>query len=123
MRRPLALLIPCALLLAACGDDEENVGRSPAPQATEARTDPTQPKEEAGCEKVDEPKPKDVKKRKRPSLKIDRGKKFTAVLETSCGRIEIALDAKRAPKTVASFVHLARDEFFDGLSFHRIAPG
>ena len=35
----------------------------------------------------------------------------------------IALDAKEAPVTGGSFVTLARTGFYDGLGFHRIAPG
>ena len=35
----------------------------------------------------------------------------------------IKLDPKQAPKTGASFVKLAREGFYDGLGFHRIAPG
>ena len=38
--------------------------------------------------------------------------------------IEIRLDVRRAPKTTSSFAGLARNKFFDGLTFHRIArPG
>src|SRR3712207_4498208 len=102
MRRPLALLIACTLLLAACGDDEENVGGSPSTTGTETQQTHTTPAEEEGCKEAEEPEAREVKKRKRPSLRIDRGKEYIAIVETSCGRIEIALDAKRAPRTVAS---------------------
>jgi cyclophilin family peptidyl-prolyl cis-trans isomerase len=44
------------------------------------------------------------------------------VLDTSCGQFTIALDVKNAPKTSASFVHLARRGFFDGTTFHRVVP-
>jgi cyclophilin family peptidyl-prolyl cis-trans isomerase len=54
---------------------------------------------------------------------VTRGEKLTAAVETSCGSFEIALDAKRAPKTVNSFVYLSKQGFYDGLTFHRIAPG
>src|SRR5262249_3989126 len=49
--------------------------------------------------------------------------KLTAAVETSCGSFDIALDTKRAPKTVNSFVHLSEEGFYDGLDFHRIVPG
>ena len=42
---------------------------------------------------------------------------------TSCGTFVIKLDPKQAPKTGGSFVTLARKGFYDGLGFHRIAPG
>ena len=37
--------------------------------------------------------------------------------------IELALDPKRAPKTVNNFVFLSRYHFYDGLTFHRVVPG
>ena len=44
------------------------------------------------------------------------------MIETSCGDFTIALDSKRAPKTVNSFVFLVEKGFYDGLAFHRIVP-
>jgi peptidylprolyl isomerase len=56
-----------------------------------------------------------------PKMTIDTARSYTATLETSCGAIDVALDAKRTPETVNSFVFLAREGFYDGLTFHRIA--
>jgi cyclophilin family peptidyl-prolyl cis-trans isomerase len=56
-----------------------------------------------------------------PKMTIDPARSYTATLETSCGAIDVALDAKRTPETVNSFVFLARKGFYDGLTFHRIA--
>jgi peptidyl-prolyl cis-trans isomerase B (cyclophilin B) len=39
------------------------------------------------------------------------------------GVIELELDAKSAPITVANFVKLAKEGFYDGLTFHRIING
>ena len=39
------------------------------------------------------------------------------------GEIRIELYAKDAPKTVESFITLAKKGFSDGLTFHRIVPG
>jgi len=121
----VVLLCACCLALAACGDDKETAGGgAEAPTATTESQPPAETTDAApGCEAADKPKTKKVGKRKRPSLKLDRGKDYTAVLATSCGSIEIKLDVKRAPKTAASFVALARAKFFDGLGFHRIVPG
>ncbi len=41
-------------------------------------------------------------------------------MKTSCGTITIALDATGAPNTVASFVFLADQHYFDGQFFHRV---
>lgn len=39
------------------------------------------------------------------------------------GRIVVALDPTQAPITVANFVKLANEHFYDGLIFHRVIPG
>ncbi len=55
-----------------------------------------------------------------PKMTIDPNKSYTATMDTSQGKIVIALDAKTAPQTVNSFVFLAKHRFYDGLTFHRI---
>ena len=74
-----------------------------------------------GCRSVSAPKPKEVSF-KAPKQTVAKGEKLTAVVETSCGTFEIALDTERAPKTVNSFVFLSEEGFYDGLSFHRVVP-
>jgi cyclophilin family peptidyl-prolyl cis-trans isomerase len=76
----------------------------------------------AGCKQVDKPKPKHVSL-PAPKQTVKKGEKLTAVVQTSCGTFEIALDTKRAPKTANSFTYLADEGFYDDLTFHRIAPG
>ena len=39
------------------------------------------------------------------------------------GKIRVALDAGAAPVTVENFIKLAKDGFYDGLTFHRIIDG
>ena len=46
-----------------------------------------------------------------------------AVISTDYGDIRIELYADKAPKTVANFQKLAREGFYDGLTFHRVVPG
>lgn len=57
-----------------------------------------------------------------PAMSIDAAKSYVATLATSKGTIVLALDAKAAPATVNNFVFLARDRFYDGLTFHRVEP-
>lgn len=49
--------------------------------------------------------------------------KLQAVVETEKGNFFVEFFPKDAPKTVASFVKLSRDGFYDGLTFHRVEPG
>jgi cyclophilin family peptidyl-prolyl cis-trans isomerase len=58
-----------------------------------------------------------------PPMCIDTAKRYTATMETSKGTMTIALDPASAPRTVNSFVVLARYHYFDGIVFHRIIPG
>ncbi len=55
-----------------------------------------------------------------PAIQIDPKKKYFATIETNRGNIEIELFPQYAPKTVNNFVFLAREGFYDGVSFHRV---
>jgi len=55
-----------------------------------------------------------------PEMVIDPTKKYVAKIKTNKGTINVNLFADRAPKTVNNFVFLAKDKFFDGVSFHRV---
>lgn len=57
-----------------------------------------------------------------PDLLIDVAKRYTATIATDRGDIVVALDPSRAPQTVNNFVFLAREGFYDGLTFHRVVP-
>jgi cyclophilin family peptidyl-prolyl cis-trans isomerase len=57
-----------------------------------------------------------------PKMSIDVNAAYTADLTTSEGDIQIALDPKQAPKTVNNFVFLAKQGFYDGVTFHRVIP-
>ncbi len=57
-----------------------------------------------------------------PAMTIDPNKTYTATIATVKGEIKVQLDAKAAPITVNNFVFLARDGFYDGLTFHRVEP-
>jgi len=43
-----------------------------------------------------------------------------AIIDTSKGTIEVNLNERAAPTTVANFVNLAIRGFYDGLTFHRV---
>ena len=44
------------------------------------------------------------------------------VLETSKGKIEIALTPDKTPITVANFVNLVQRGYYNGIKFHRVIP-
>ena len=57
-----------------------------------------------------------------PPMQIDPAKQYTAVIETDRGTVEVALSPEHAPKTVNNFVFLAREGFYDDVTFHRVVP-
>jgi cyclophilin family peptidyl-prolyl cis-trans isomerase len=122
MSRPtLAILGALMLVLAAgCGKADKPAASKTTSTNTQAdSTTGTQPAA-SGC-KPATPKNKGEQHLAKPTATLPPGKKATLQLITSCGRIDIALDVKRAPRTAASVAYLARKSFYDGLSFHRIA--
>lgn len=55
-----------------------------------------------------------------PEMSIDTAKTYSAVFKTNKGEFTVDLYAKDAPKTVNSFVFLAKEKYYDGVPFHRI---
>jgi cyclophilin family peptidyl-prolyl cis-trans isomerase len=117
----LATAIAAVLLagwsLSACGSSGGGAGTSSG-----ARTAPATSAQQAGaCAAVAAPQAKGRQTVAKPTLRLDPARTYTAKLRTNCGEIDVRLDVRRAPKTTASFVYLARRGFFDGLTFHRVA--
>jgi cyclophilin family peptidyl-prolyl cis-trans isomerase len=111
------MLLALALLVAACGGDDDASGETAAtPTATEEAA-PT------GCEAAEEPEPKGEGDLPKPKARLNASKTYVATVSTNCGDFEITLDAERAPKTGGSFKALADQGFFDGTTFHRIVAG
>lgn len=134
-----AAALAAAATLAACGDEAATTGStagttvaastaaSTAPSGTTTGTGTDAGIISSGDSVVEgcrtDP-PADIPDKKTydapPDLTIDTAKTYRATLDTSCGTIVIALDAKAAPTTVNNFVFLARERFYDGLTFHRV---
>jgi peptidyl-prolyl cis-trans isomerase B (cyclophilin B) len=102
------------LALAGCGgdDSDEAAGQATATTATEA----------GGCRKAEVPPPEPEGREQPPRRLLDPSKTYTVTVKTSCGDFSITLDPKASPKATASFVELARNNFYDGTYFHRIVP-
>jgi peptidylprolyl isomerase len=75
------------------------------------------------CPAADGSSPKTQRFDGPPPMCIDPGARYTAEMVTAKGTMVIALDPTAAPKTVNSFVFLARYHYFDGIVFHRVIPG
>jgi peptidyl-prolyl cis-trans isomerase B (cyclophilin B) len=58
-----------------------------------------------------------------PAMKIDAAKQYTATIKTEKGDLKLELFAADVPVTVNNFVFLAREGFYDNITFHRVIPG
>ena len=58
-----------------------------------------------------------------PPQNIDTDLTYDAVFDTTQGEIRIRLLDDESPTFVNNFVNLARDGFYDGLTFHRVIEG
>jgi cyclophilin family peptidyl-prolyl cis-trans isomerase len=128
---PLALVV--ILLLTACAattqspaatTNEYSTGDSAAVQSPAPAADPygdsaaasPESSPAAGADPVD----RNNMYSEPPAMQIDPSKSYTATIETTAGTMTAELFASDAPKTVNNFVFLARDDFYDGIKFHRI---
>jgi peptidyl-prolyl cis-trans isomerase B (cyclophilin B) len=57
-----------------------------------------------------------------PELQTDAQSIYRATITTSRGQIVMDLDPQLAPNTVNNFVGLARQGYYDRLTFHRVVP-
>jgi peptidyl-prolyl cis-trans isomerase B (cyclophilin B) len=104
---PSVLTALAGLLLGACGGEDGG--------------EPTSVSLPEGCQEAQKPPSKRVDL-KPPQQKVRRSQSLVAVVDTSCGSFEIALDARGSPRTVSSFVYLARRGVYDNTIFHGIDP-
>ena len=135
-RFPLAVLVLATALLlalAACGDDDvedlpDSDGEAFATNTAAAATvagSPSPLPTVADCPAPSLTAPEVTLKQydAAPEMTIDPAKQYIATIKTVRGDIKIKLRPDLAPLHVNSFVFLARDGYYDGVTFHRVLPG
>ncbi|MDA0596944.1 MAG: peptidylprolyl isomerase [Chloroflexi bacterium] len=58
-----------------------------------------------------------------PQGELDNSKSYTATFKTERGEFELMLYANDVPLTVENFINLARADYYNGTTFHRVIPG
>jgi peptidyl-prolyl cis-trans isomerase B (cyclophilin B) len=77
----------------------------------------------AGSDSAIPPQQRNNMYKSAPAMQIDPNKSYTATIDTGKGKIVVDLDPKDAPQHVNNFVFLARQGFYDSLTFHRVEAG
>jgi peptidyl-prolyl cis-trans isomerase B (cyclophilin B) len=81
---------------------------------------PTPSKAPDPCDKPAKGKPNGKKWKKEPKLTVDKSATYTMTMHTTCGDIDVTMDAGATPHTVNSFAFLAKENFFDHTPCHRL---
>ncbi|MGY2892676.1 peptidylprolyl isomerase [Deinococcus sp. UYEF24] len=140
--RPTLLFLTLALGLAACGPRTTTQTTKPTTTAAPVKTAPaqtspvqttpvqtapaTQPapvSANAGYAAVPFLADKPAKSYPAAQKVTDPAMKYRALLTTSKGLVTVDLNSAVAPTAVNSFVFLALNHFYDGLTFHRVVAG
>ena len=107
------------LVLGACTNDATPITPETFPPVEAVATSPTGAAPAPAAEVRTEPMVFDAP----PAMEIDTAAVYTATIITNYGAITMDLHAEAAPVTVNNFVFLARQDYYDGIIFHRVVPG
>ncbi|MFS0553247.1 peptidylprolyl isomerase [Brevibacillus sp. 179-C9.3 HS] len=115
MKKFMTTLFTCLTAIAlvtgcSTGSNEAAPNQPTTPAEKPASKEPANPPGPTGEKKYD----------KAPAMQIDKAKDYQAKISTSMGDITIDLLEKDAPIAVNNFVFLAKDKFYDGITFHRV---
>ncbi len=116
----LCSLLMAGLLVAGCGSTNSELSSQPPASPTNQSDNQAQSPANQTTPPGQTPAVAKKQYSKPPAMQIDPNKTYTATVSTTMGDFKIQLFAKDAPKTVNNFVFLARDKFYDGLTFHRV---
>lgn len=101
-----------ALAALSGGDGGGSGDQASATESSTAAADP--------CEQAADGEPSGEQWDSEPEMTIDTSDSYVMTLQTTCGDIEITLDAENAPHTVNSFKFLADEGYFDHTECHRL---
>jgi peptidyl-prolyl cis-trans isomerase B (cyclophilin B) len=117
------------LVLTACGNSTTGAGTStgtpihPQNRGSSLNVKPVSASSSGKCLRAQAPVPRGAQRIPKPTLELDPAKQYVVSLTTNCGTIEIQLDVRKAPRTTASFAYLVERNFYNDLTFHRVAAG
>ena len=121
----LLLAAFAALLCMACDGESDDTSTATAEsQVDQAAQEPEEaPDEPAAQDPSEEEGEKTLQWSNPPEMQIDAAKSYTATFKLENGsEFVVDLFADKVPVTVNNFVFLARQGYYDGITFHRVIP-
>ena len=133
----IALAMPLAL--AGCGSDDSSTDENAAAgsttsassdsgSASDSAADSSSAEGDSAASTAECPPAEGASERtdsfdSAPPMCLTPGADYSAVITTDAGEVTVDLLEEAAPETVNNFVFLARNKFYEGVSFHRVIPG
>lgn len=103
----MTIICIMAMLLSGCAGQEQTGSKYAEKQSIEVPAEETLETPPAELKEEDD----------------NMAKKTNIIIETSMGKIEVALNDREAPVTVENFVSYVTEGFYDGTVFHRVIDG
>lgn len=107
-------VVICGALLAGCGSSKSD---------STAASDTSETTTEETTEDTTEDTAEDTTAASEEDTELLTGLHHVTIDVQDYGTISLELDADTAPISVTNFINLAKDGFYDGLTFHRIISG
>lgn len=107
-------VVMCGALLAGCGSSKSD---------STAASDTSETTAEETTEDTTEDTAEDTTAASEEDTELLTGLHHVTIDVQDYGTISLELDADTAPISVTNFINLAKDGFYDGLTFHRIISG
>ena len=107
-------VVMCGALLAGCGSSKSD---------STAASDTSETTTEETTEDTTEDTAEDTTAASEEDTELLTGLHHVTIDVQDYGTISLELDADTAPISVTNFINLAKDGFYDGLTFHRIISG
>lgn len=131
MKKFLGILLTMVLVLGAltaCGSAGKDKSDTSSKADSSSSADVSSSSEADSSEELDvssssEAGSNEAEDSKQSEEKLLTGKHHAEIVVKDYGTIKLELDADTAPISVTNFVKLAREGFYDGLTFHRIISG
>ena len=117
----LALAAPLAL--AGCGSDDSGSDSATSGSSSDSSGSSSEAAADVECPPAEGTEERTTEFASAPPMCLTPGADYTAVITTDAGEVTVDLLEDKAPETVNNFVFLARNHFYDGITFHRVIPG